>query len=91
MEELELFQMVKTNMRVFGDAFDSTEIEPLIEAAKQDIEDSTGQKFDISNRMECLAVVSFVKAHFGTDTDEQTKNEATYQAILTKLGIQKAG
>lgn len=89
MEELELFQLVKTNMRVFGDAFDQTEIEPLIEAAKQDIAESTGTEFDISNHMECLAVVSFVKAHFGTDSGEQAKNEATYQAILTKLGIQK--
>lgn len=91
MEELELFQLVKTNMRVFGGAFDDSEILPLIETAKEDITQSTGTEFDISNRMECLAVVSFVKAHFGTDADEQAKNEATYQAILTKLGIQKAG
>lgn len=91
MTDMELFQLVKTNMRILGDAFDETEIRPLIETAKQDIQDSTGTEFDSTNRMECLAVVSFVKAHFGTDTDEQAKNAATYQKILTKLGLQKAG
>lgn len=90
MEESELLQFVKTNLRVFGTSFDETEIEPLILTAKEDIESSTGKPFDLDNHMECLAVVTFVKAHFGS-SDIQDRYIQRYQEQLAKLGIQKMG
>lgn len=90
MEELELFELVKTNLRVFGKDFDQTEIIPLINAAQEDITNSTGQPFDINSYMQCLAVVSFVKAYFGSNSDQE-KYLARYHEQLAKLGIQKAG
>ena len=90
MEGLELLQLVKTNLRVFGREFDDAEIIPLIHSAVEDIEDSTGTSFDLNSYMQCLAVVSFVKAYFGS-TDTQDKYLARYQEQLKKLGVQKAG
>lgn len=90
MEDLELFNLVKTNLRVLGTSFDEAEIEPLILTAQEDIEASTGKPFDIDNRMECLAVVTFVKAHFGSG-DTQDRYLQRYDMMLRKIGVQRMG
>lgn len=85
MTDSELFALVKLNLRIMGTSFDS-EINALIATAKEDIADSTGEAFDLSNRMECNSVVLFVRARFGEGSE---KDWNAYQHQLSKLGVQR--
>lgn len=85
MTEAELNTLVKLNLRIMGTAFDS-EITNLISTAEEDIADSTGEAFDLTNMMECNAVVLFVRARFGEGSE---KDWNAYQSQLAKLGVQR--
>lgn len=85
MTENELLAFVKTNLTNTGDAYDG-EITGWINSAEQDIANSTGEEFDISDPVQCGMVVLYVRAFFG-DGDETA--EKRYAHMLKKLGIQK--
>lgn len=86
MNDTELKQYVKTNLRITTDAYDSGEIDHLIEAAKEDIAEATGIDFNVNNQNECKLVVLYVRAMFGNG-DEKSWN--LYQERLKVAGFRK--
>ena len=86
MNDTELKQYVKTNLRITTDAYDGGEIDHLIEAAKEDIAEATGIDFNINNQNECKLVVLYVRGMFGNG-DEESWN--LYQERLKVAGFRK--
>ena len=86
MNDTELKQYVKTNLRITTDAYDGDEINHLIEAAKEDIAEATGIDFNVNNHNECKLVVLYVRGMFGNG-DEKSWN--LYQERLKVAGFRK--
>ena len=85
MTDTELLAFVKTNLTNTGDAYDN-ELNGWIQSAETDIEQSTGEAFNLNDPIQCAMVVLYVRAFFG-DGDETA--EKRYAHMLKKLGIQK--
>ena len=88
MDDKELLQLCKTSLRIVTDAYDDTEIIPLISAAEDDISASCNKPFDIKSPVECRLVVLYVRANFGSGDGQSWQ---LYQQILKTVGIRKQG
>lgn len=88
MDEKQLIQMCKTSLRIVTDAYDDTEIIPLINAAEEDISASCDKPFDITNPVECRLVCLYVRANFGSGDGQSWQ---LYQQVLKTVGIRKQG
>lgn len=84
-EELNLLTFCKKSLRITSTAFDD-EINVLIDAAKEDINQATDKAFDITDKVQCNAVAVYVQAYFGFGDE---KAEARYQNMLQSIGLRK--
>ena len=84
-EELNLLTFCKKSLRITSTAFDD-EIDVLIKAAKEDINQATDKEFDITDMVQCNAVAVYVQAYFGFGDE---KAEARYQNMLQSIGLRK--
>lgn len=85
MNDTELKALVKMSLRVSTTSFD-TEIDALIQQAKDDITKSCNKAFDPSNTDECGMVVLYCKGLFG-DGDE--KSWKLYEKRMKLVGVRK--
>ena len=83
-----LRDFVKANLRITTNAFDSVEIDHLINACIQDFQEATGASFDIDNPVMKNLVAIYVRANFGEGND---KCWALYQDRLKALGVRFNG
>ena len=82
---LTLLDMVKTALRVRNDVFDDTEIVPLIQAAKKDMQVAGVTRVRDDDPLIARAVIAYVKAHFGYDNPEAERFERIYETLKGKL------
>lgn len=86
MEEKDLLEFVKTNLRITTTAYDDSEISRLISSAEADISAACDQAFDKTNIVECQMVVLYVRGMFGAGDDRAWK---LYQDRLQVIGTRK--
>jgi hypothetical protein len=86
MEEKDLLEFVKTNLRITTTAYDDSEISRLISSAEADISAACDSKFDAEDMTECQMVVLYVRGMFGAGDDRAWK---LYQDRLQAIGIRK--
>jgi hypothetical protein len=82
-----LLEIVKKNLRVTHAALDEAEIMPLIEAAKQELENAGAVKTDDDDPMIIRAVTAYAKAHFGYDNPEADRFGRAFESIRNTLSM----
>lgn len=80
-----MLDIVKKALRLTHDMLDD-EIQMQIDACLFDMETS-GASVDINNRLVQLAIITFVKSHFGLDNKNSSKYYRSYNSIKEKLKL----
>lgn len=87
----ELFEVVKVALRLDNDAYD-IEVSALIEGALADIQ-SVGYNvnYPIEDGRIINTIIIYVKVNFGYDNKDSEKQYKIYDALLSRLALQKWG
>ena len=81
-----LIDDVKVNLRIKSAAFDSAEIQPIIDACKTDLKLSGVNKVEESDPLTQRAVVLYVKASFGFSADSERYQKA-YDMLKNSMAL----
>ncbi|MGX8701522.1 head-tail connector protein [Caproiciproducens sp.] len=81
-----LIDDVKVNLRIKSTAFDSAEIQPIIDACKIDLKLSGVNVIKDSDPLTQRAVVLYVKANFGYSADSERYQKA-YDMLKNSMAL----
>ena len=81
-----LIDDVKVNLRIKSTAFDTSEIQPIIDACKADLKLSGVNKIEENDPLIKRAVVLYAKANFGYGEDSNKFMQA-YTALKSSLAL----
>ena len=82
---MDLREEVKARLRLKSTAFDSAEVQPLIDACKADLA-RAGVATDESNPLMRQAVVLYCKANFGYSDDSERYQKA-YEGLRDSMAL----
>lgn len=77
---------IKNSLRITGNDFD-TEINGLIEAAKEDLKTSGVASSNLDKPLSKQAIILYCKATFGYDNNEADRFMQSYEHIKKKIAI----
>ena len=81
-----LIDDVKTNLRIKSTAFDTAEIQPIIDACKVDLKLSGVNVFKDGDPLLQRAIVLYAKANFGFSTDSERYQKA-YDMLKNSMAL----
>lgn len=86
----ELLEMIRENLRIKSNAFDSNEILPLIKSCQQDMINSgiiESKVNDYKDEMIRTTIALYVKGYFGLNNPDSAKFIDLYRNNLEKLSF----